>query len=146
MQGFFFLPCGMLVSVEAYLGFAVGCGSRVLLQELEAQPGDLLLDADHDVRVVLIAPQLIGQSADAVPHKVILPCQIGFYGLEHRNRNHRHALCHFAFPIDTRVQSRGCGSLPQKLAAHRLMSHWPVLLSGVKLIFHVKLKRDSLRS
>ena len=81
---------------EAYLDFAVGCGSRVLLQQLETQPGDLLLDADHDVGVVVVALQLIGQGAEAVSHKVILPRQIGLYILEHRRGTTE--ICHLGFP------------------------------------------------
>lgn len=67
-----------------YLCFALGDGSRILLQQLVAQAGDLLLDAHHDVRVVLVAFHLVGEVLDALLHEVILPAQVGLDGLQER--------------------------------------------------------------
>lgn len=64
-----------------YLCLAVGRGSSILLQQLVAQVGDLLLDADHDVGVVLIALHLVGEVQDALLHDVVVPAQVGLDGL-----------------------------------------------------------------
>lgn len=70
-------------NVVSYLCFIVG--SCVFLQQLQTQTGDLLLDADHDVRVVLISLQLIGQIQNAIPYKIIFPCEVCLYGLKKRH-------------------------------------------------------------
>lgn len=48
----------------------------VFLQQLQAETGDLLLDAHHNVGVVLISLKLVGETHHAVPDKFILPCQV----------------------------------------------------------------------
>lgn len=48
----------------------------VFLEQLQTEAGDLLLDAHHDVGVVLISLKLVGEAHHAVPHKVILPCKV----------------------------------------------------------------------
>lgn len=67
-----------------YLCLALGDSGSVLLQQLVAQVGDLLLDADHDVGVVLVASHLVGEVQDALLHEVVLPAQVGLDGLEER--------------------------------------------------------------
>jgi len=57
--------------VDSDLCFAL---SGVLLQQLQAEAGDLLLDAHHNVGVVLVSFKLVGETHHAVPDKFIVSC------------------------------------------------------------------------
>lgn len=65
--------------VSAHLHFSL---RGILLQELQAEAGDFLLDAHHNIGVVLISLKLVGQACHAVSHKFILSCKIFLYCLQ----------------------------------------------------------------
>lgn len=65
------------LSLATRAGGGGGGGGCVLLQQLEAQAGELLLDAHHDGRLVLIALQLLTEVAHALPHGLIPLAQVG---------------------------------------------------------------------
>lgn len=48
----------------------------VFLQQLQAEAGDLLLDAHHNVGVILISLELVGEGHHAVPDKFIVSCKV----------------------------------------------------------------------
>lgn len=66
-------------SVSSNLCFAL---RGVFLQQLQAEARDLLLDAHHNVGVVLISLKLVGEARHAVPNKFIVSRQVRLDGLQ----------------------------------------------------------------
>lgn len=60
----------------------------VLLEQVQAEAGDLLLDAHHDVGVILISLELVAQAHHAVPNELILSRQVCLDCLQHHNSSH----------------------------------------------------------
>ena len=74
--------CACVRVCVCYLSFVL---RGAFLQQLRAQAGDLFLDGQHDVGVVLVSLELIGQGGHAVPHKVVIPREVGLDGLENKH-------------------------------------------------------------
>lgn len=51
---------------------------------MQAEAGDFLLDAHHDVGVILISLKLVGQAHHAVPNKLVLSRQVRLDCLQHQ--------------------------------------------------------------
>lgn len=60
---------------------------RVFLHQLEAEAGDLFLDAHHDIGVILIFFKLVGEARHAVPNKPILSSQVCLDYLQHNTNS-----------------------------------------------------------
>ena len=54
------------------------------LKQLRTKAGYLFLYGQHDVGVVLVSLELIGQCGHAVPHKLIIPCEVGLDSLKNK--------------------------------------------------------------
>lgn len=82
----------------------------VLLQQVQAEAGDLLLDAHHDVGVVLIPLELVAQAHHAVPDELVLSRQVCLDSLKHHNSRH-HLFNHLWAPAGTQIKVFLCCSL-----------------------------------
>lgn len=52
---------------------------------MQAEAGDLLLDAHHDVGVILISLELVAQAHHAVTNKLVLSRQVSLDRLKHHS-------------------------------------------------------------